>query len=224
LPICWAGASGRAYVKISGAYRASKLAPDYADVMPLAGADRCESRAHVWARMAASELASGRRRRGNALFQIDDSRLLNQLRRGRPIRRSAADLVDNPARLYALSMADPSTPKAGAFPSARQHLQRRIRSGAAVARNREANRLAHEVHHSIQALGLSRGNSLSPRACGQHAARLQRRNAAAGRTGSFFDLQKEAASSRSSRARRSAPPGTNSLRLQGHFVDPPAPG
>src|SRR3989454_1420033 len=30
--------SGRAYVKISGAYRSSKLAPDYADVVPLAQA------------------------------------------------------------------------------------------------------------------------------------------------------------------------------------------
>ena len=30
--------SGRAYVKISGAYRASTLAPDYADVVPLARA------------------------------------------------------------------------------------------------------------------------------------------------------------------------------------------
>src|SRR5258706_11949446 len=28
--------SGKAYVKISGAYRASKLAPDYSDVIPLA--------------------------------------------------------------------------------------------------------------------------------------------------------------------------------------------
>ena len=30
--------SGKAYVKISGAYRASKLAPDYTDVVPLARA------------------------------------------------------------------------------------------------------------------------------------------------------------------------------------------
>ena len=30
--------SGKAYVKISGAYRASKLAPDYTDVVPLAKA------------------------------------------------------------------------------------------------------------------------------------------------------------------------------------------
>ena len=30
--------SGKAYVKISGAYRASKLAPDYADIVPFARA------------------------------------------------------------------------------------------------------------------------------------------------------------------------------------------
>ena len=49
--------SGKAYVKISGAYRASNLAPDYADVVPLAkGADCRESRPRrVGHGLAASE-------------------------------------------------------------------------------------------------------------------------------------------------------------------------
>jgi len=74
--------SGRAYVKISGAYRSSNLAPDYADVAPLAqaliaaqsGADR------LGHGLAAPELGIGRKATElTPLFQIDDGRLLNQL-------------------------------------------------------------------------------------------------------------------------------------------------
>jgi predicted TIM-barrel fold metal-dependent hydrolase len=96
--------SGKAYVKISGAYRASKLAPDYLDAAPLAkaliaaNADRI-----VWGTDWPHPNSSS----GNPatqvtpLFQIDDGRLLNQLPAWAPdaaIRSKI--LVDNPARLY----------------------------------------------------------------------------------------------------------------------------
>ena len=96
--------SGKAYVKISGAYRASTLAPDYPDATPLAkaliaaNADRI-----VWGTDWPHPNSSS----GNPatqvtpLFQIDDGRLLNQLPVWAPdasIRRKI--LVDNPARLY----------------------------------------------------------------------------------------------------------------------------
>ena len=98
--------SGKAYVKISGAYRASKLAPDYSDVIPLAKAlitanpDRI-----VWGTdwpHPNSARVPGRKVTDVApLFQIDDGRLLNMLPVWAPdaaIRRKI--MVDNPARLY----------------------------------------------------------------------------------------------------------------------------
>jgi predicted TIM-barrel fold metal-dependent hydrolase len=97
--------SGRAYVKISGAYRASKLAPDYADVMPLARAlIAANPERIVWGTdWPHPNSASGRKAAEvTPLFQIDDSRLLNQLPAWAPdpaIRKQI--LVDNPARLYA---------------------------------------------------------------------------------------------------------------------------
>ncbi len=96
--------SGKAYVKISGAYRASKLAPDYADAAPLAqaliaaNADRI-----VWGTDWPHPNSSS----GNPatqvtpLLQIDDGRLLNQLPVWAPdamLRKKI--LVDNPVRLY----------------------------------------------------------------------------------------------------------------------------
>ena len=99
--------SGKAYVKISGAYRASKLAPDYADVVPLAKAliaanpDRI-----VWGTdwpHPNSVTPPGRKPTDlTPLFQIDDGRLLNQLPIWAPdpgIRKKI--LVDNAAELYA---------------------------------------------------------------------------------------------------------------------------
>ncbi len=98
--------SGKTYVKISGAYRSSKLAPDYQDVVPYAraliaaNADRV-----VWGTdwpHPDSGLVEGRKPTDIApLYQIDDGRLLNQL----PVWAPDADvrkkiLVDNPARLY----------------------------------------------------------------------------------------------------------------------------
>ncbi|KYK48235.1 hydrolase [Bradyrhizobium liaoningense] len=98
--------SGKAYVKISGAYRSSKLAPDYQDMVPYAraliaaNADRI-----VWGTdwpHPDSSRVEGRKPTDIAPFyQIDDGRLLNQL----PVWAPDADvrkkiLVDNPARLY----------------------------------------------------------------------------------------------------------------------------
>ena len=96
--------SGKAYVKISGAYRVSKLAPDYPDAAPFAraliaaNADRI-----IWGSdwphpnsssgKPATELTP--------LYQIDDGRLLNQLPVWAPdaaIRKKI--LVDNPVKLY----------------------------------------------------------------------------------------------------------------------------
>jgi predicted TIM-barrel fold metal-dependent hydrolase len=98
--------SGKAYVKISGAYRASKLGPDYQDVIPLAkalieaNADRI-----VWGTdwpHPDSVTPQGKKVTDvTPLFQIDDGRLLNQLAVWAPdagIRKKI--LVDNPARLY----------------------------------------------------------------------------------------------------------------------------
>ena len=98
--------SGKAYVKISGAYRASKLAPDYPDAAPLARAliaanpDRI-----VWGTdwpHPDSVTPPGRKITDvTPLFQIDDGRLLNQLPVWAPdesVRKKI--LVDNPARLY----------------------------------------------------------------------------------------------------------------------------
>jgi predicted TIM-barrel fold metal-dependent hydrolase len=98
--------SGKAYVKISGAYRASTQAPDYPDVKPLAqmliaaNVDRI-----VWG----SDLPHPHpeAQQGHPLtevtplYQIDDGRLLNLLRRWAPDAATRKKiLVDNPARLY----------------------------------------------------------------------------------------------------------------------------
>ena len=98
--------SGKAYVKISGAYRASTQAPDYADVVPFAkaliaaNADRV-----VWGTdwpHPDTTMTPGRRPTDvTPMLQIDDGRLLNQLAvwaPGAAIRQKI--LVDNPARLY----------------------------------------------------------------------------------------------------------------------------
>jgi predicted TIM-barrel fold metal-dependent hydrolase len=99
--------SGRAYVKISAAYRASKLAPDYPDMIPLAKAliaanpDRV-----VWGTdWPHPNPITGPGRKSTDVtppLNIDDGRLLNQLPNWAPdpaIRKKI--LVDNPARLYA---------------------------------------------------------------------------------------------------------------------------
>jgi predicted TIM-barrel fold metal-dependent hydrolase len=98
--------SGKAYVKISGAYRASKLAPDYPDVVPLARALIAANSDRIiwgtdWPHPNSVAPPGGKPTDLTPLFQIDDGRLFNQLPVWAPdtaIRKKI--LVDNPARLY----------------------------------------------------------------------------------------------------------------------------
>ena len=93
-------------MKISGAYRASKLAPDYRDVVPLAkmliaaNPDRI-----VWGSdwpHPDSVTPPGKKVTDvTPLLQIDDGALLNQLPVWAPDEAIRAKiLVENPARLY----------------------------------------------------------------------------------------------------------------------------
>ncbi|SHJ66282.1 Predicted metal-dependent hydrolase, TIM-barrel fold [Bradyrhizobium lablabi] len=98
--------SGKAYVKISGAYRASKLAPDFPDAAPLARALIAANAERVvwgtdWPHPNSVTPPGNKPTDLTPLFQIDDGRLLNQLPVWAPdaaIRKTI--LVDNPARLY----------------------------------------------------------------------------------------------------------------------------
>lgn len=98
--------SGKAYVKISGAYRASKLAPDYPDAAPLAKALIAANPERIvwgtdWPHPNSVTLPGKQVSDVTPLFQIDDGRLLNQLPVWAPdaaVRKTI--LVDNPARLY----------------------------------------------------------------------------------------------------------------------------
>ena len=98
--------SGKAYVKISGAYRASKLGPDYADAAPLARALIAANPDRIvwgtdWPHPDSVTPPGKQITDVTPLFQIDDGRLLNQLPVWAPdaaIRKKI--LVDNPARLY----------------------------------------------------------------------------------------------------------------------------
>jgi len=98
--------SGKAYVKITAAYRASTQEPDYANVAPLAktliaaNADRI-----LWGTdwpHPDSVTPPGRKPTElTPVFQIDDGRLMNQLPVWAPdaaLRKKI--LVDNPAKLY----------------------------------------------------------------------------------------------------------------------------
>jgi predicted TIM-barrel fold metal-dependent hydrolase len=98
--------SGKAYVKISGAYRSSKLAPDYPDAAPLARALIAANSDRIvwgtdWPHPDSSTRPDRKPTEVTPLYQIDDGRLLNQLPVWAPdaaIRNKI--LVDNPARLY----------------------------------------------------------------------------------------------------------------------------
>jgi predicted TIM-barrel fold metal-dependent hydrolase len=98
--------SGKAYVKISGAYRASKSAPDYPDAAPLARALIAANPDRIvwgtdWPHPNSSSSSGNPATQVTPLLQIDDGRLLNQLPVWAPdaaIRKKI--LVDNPARLY----------------------------------------------------------------------------------------------------------------------------
>jgi predicted TIM-barrel fold metal-dependent hydrolase len=96
--------SGKAYVKVSGAYRSSSRGPDFAEMAPFAqaliqaNADRI-----VWGSDWPHPESSGRRpaQEISPAIEIDDGLLLNQLAAWAPdaaVRRKI--LVDNPARLY----------------------------------------------------------------------------------------------------------------------------
>ena len=98
--------SGKAYVKISGAYRSSNAGPDYADVAPFAKALIAANPQRIlwgsdWPHPDSS-IVNGRKATDIApLLPIDDGRVLNQLAVWAPdhgLRRTI--LVDNPARLY----------------------------------------------------------------------------------------------------------------------------
>jgi predicted TIM-barrel fold metal-dependent hydrolase len=98
--------SGKAYVKISGAYRSSNAAPDFADVAPLAKALIAANPQRIlwgsdWPHPDSSIVAGRKATDIAPLLPIDDGRVLNQLAVWAPDpaqRRTI--LVDNPARLY----------------------------------------------------------------------------------------------------------------------------
>jgi predicted TIM-barrel fold metal-dependent hydrolase len=98
--------SGKAYVKISGAYRASTQAPDYPDVAPLAKAlIAANAERIIWGTdwpHPNSVTGPGRKVTDiTPLRRIDDGALMNQLPvwAPEPVTRRTI-LVDNPARLY----------------------------------------------------------------------------------------------------------------------------
>jgi predicted TIM-barrel fold metal-dependent hydrolase len=98
--------SGKAYVKISGAYRASTLGPDYSDVVPLAKALIAANPDRIiwgtdWPHPDSVTPAGKKLTDLTPLLQIDDGRLLNQLAVWAPdaaTRRKI--LLENPVRLY----------------------------------------------------------------------------------------------------------------------------
>lgn len=98
--------SGKAYVKISGAYRASKAAPTYDDVAPLAKALVAANPDRVlwgsdWPHTDPTRLPDRVPTDVTPFLSIDDGMMLNQLSRWVPdaaLRRKI--LVDNPGRLY----------------------------------------------------------------------------------------------------------------------------
>ena len=98
--------SGKTYVKISGAYRASKAAPDYTDVIPLAQALVAANPDRIvwgtdWPHPDSVTPPGKKPTDVTPLLQIDDGRLLNQLPVWVPDPATRAKiLVSNPARLY----------------------------------------------------------------------------------------------------------------------------
>ncbi|HWY71224.1 MAG TPA: amidohydrolase family protein [Terriglobales bacterium] len=96
--------NGKAYVKISGAYRASTAAPDYQDATALAKVFVAANPERVlWGTdWPHPDTAAGREPSEiSPLLPIDDGRLLNLLAAWVPnIARRKVILVDNPAKLY----------------------------------------------------------------------------------------------------------------------------
>jgi predicted TIM-barrel fold metal-dependent hydrolase len=98
--------SGKAYVKISGAYRLSNKSPDFPDAVPFAkalieaNADRIVWGSD-WPHPNSVTPPDKKPTDLTPLYQIDDGRLLNQLAVWAPdaaVRKKI--LVDNPAKLY----------------------------------------------------------------------------------------------------------------------------
>src|SRR3977135_3744195 len=98
--------SGKAYVKISGAYRASKNGPDYADAAPLAQALIAANADRVvwgtdWPHPDSVTPAGKQITDVTPRVQSGEGRLLNQLPVGAPDAATRKKiLVDNPTRLY----------------------------------------------------------------------------------------------------------------------------
>lgn len=104
--------SGKAYVKISGAYRISEKAPDFVDATPMAqaliaanpdrivwGSDWPHPDSSFGVGRSLSEIAPP--------FPVDDGLVLNQIARWSPDPAIWQKiLVDNPARLYDFAQAD----------------------------------------------------------------------------------------------------------------------
>ena len=103
--------SGKAYVKISGAYRISKRAPDYPDAGPLARALIAANPERIlwgtdWPHPNSDALPGYGAMDMRPYFAIDDGALLNQLPVWAPDAATRkAILVDNPARLYGFTPA-----------------------------------------------------------------------------------------------------------------------
>jgi len=98
--------SGKAYVKISGAYRCSTKAPNYPDVAPFAQALIAANPQRIlwgsdWPHPDSSQVPGRKVTDIAPLYQIDDGALLNQLPFWAPdaaVRKTI--LVENPAKLY----------------------------------------------------------------------------------------------------------------------------
>jgi len=101
--------SGKAYVKISGAYRVSHQGPDFADAAPLARALIAANPERIvwgtdWPHPNSEPMPGHGPMDVRPFFSIDDGRLLNQLPFWAPDARVRKQiLVDNPARLYGFS-------------------------------------------------------------------------------------------------------------------------
>lgn len=98
--------SGKAYVKVSAAYRNSTQAPDYADMAPMARALIAANPQRIlwgtdWPHPDSSQVPGRRTTDIAPLTQIDDGRALNQFAVWAPdSAQRKTILVDNPARLY----------------------------------------------------------------------------------------------------------------------------
>lgn len=98
--------TGKAWVKISGAYRASKQAPDYPDLVPYAKALIAANSDRIvwgsdWPHPDSSPPPGRKATELNPVWHFDDAKLLNLLPVWAPdavLRKKI--LVDNPAKLY----------------------------------------------------------------------------------------------------------------------------